>query len=419
MAINYEKNNIYKKLFFPERSKPLWLLFNIFSFYVVLYNFRYSNFDLLTNIHYLFQILSLLFSYLLTVLFLEKFQKFKTAKIFKRDFIFLIVWLAGFSIIDFIFKLDSSRFLVFTSIFIFTAITNLQISTKNHFQAGITGVLGLYLIFKLLLPLIPENPENLKTISNLCKSSKGSESVIQICEEIPQLLLTNDVESASLIRDYFHKNILVQSGVREVQIKQRPTDIQGWTSVYSEGAAGSMCGDLSSALSDVFREFGLESYTYNFGKVETTATHVVTIIKLGRNYYLQDATFNYDIRDTKTGKQIPIDEALELIEQLSLDSIFASENQATYKRIVGEDALTETDKIEYECAPTSDELHLCEKFMPPRVLDSLNSDERYTNALEEVYPKLIEEKDPLKFLVLMNEPIGNNPEVTCKILKNC
>ncbi len=84
--------------------------------------------------------------------------------------------------------------------------------------------------------------------------------------------------------------------------------------------AGVYCGDTAWILMRIYQAFGFDSYTYNFGMADAFATHVVTVVRLAGQLVVQDAFFDYDLRD----------EAGELLE---LTSVLARLRRHQHRRV--------------------------------------------------------------------------------------
>lgn len=402
------------------KSNLVHFMASILLLYSLLAKLRFPNFIFtFDNAHYIIQLFLLIVTYFgasyvskyifgglsdITALYLKK----------------VLVWLALYSPLDFILKIDSSRILVISTMLVITFFDALQGKTAKTVILVLLLLANIFIYRDNIREVLPQDPNNQTVVATKCNEEMSGSEIYRLCQEIPNLREVNDLEAISMIRSYLHENLLIQSGVKDVQIQQRPNSIEGWINEYDGKNSGSLCGDLATALRDVYREFGLVAETYNFGHEPSTATHVVTLVNVAGQYYLQDPTFNYDVRDTKSNEQITIQTALERIVKIQLDEIYDSTlKPSSYRRILGESSVTKSEFTEFACQKLNEGLVLCNKYSPPRDLIHLDSDERYVKALIDANPTLAKEENPLKYLYLMLFPIGNQPQVNCEVLDQC
>lgn len=83
---------------------------------------------------------------------------------------------------------------------------------------------------------------------------------------------------------------------------------------YVPNKAGGYCGSLGTFQSKLFRAFGLDAFTINFGVLKPDITHVSVVFREAgsKKFYLMDPTFNGYFVDAESGKPLDVEEMLSL-----------------------------------------------------------------------------------------------------------
>lgn len=77
---------------------------------------------------------------------------------------------------------------------------------------------------------------------------------------------------------------------------------------------GVFCGGTATTLMKVYRAFGLDSWTYNFGVAKGSLTHVVTLVRADGKIIVQDAYADYTLTDGR-GRPLDIRAILSLLHR--------------------------------------------------------------------------------------------------------
>ena len=161
-------------------------------------------------------------------------------------------------------------------------------------------------------------------VSEKCKKleiSTDTNSLLKkVCLEIPTLTKVDDFQATSLLRDYFHREVAVFGNTEifrklpSLEFQKSYKDYSEYYELFTSGTKGALCGATADGLVTLYREFGLQATTYNFG--ENPGSHVVTLVKLKNINYLQDAYFNYTVTNL-SGEPIPARDLKVLIKRNS------------------------------------------------------------------------------------------------------
>ncbi len=147
------------------------------------------------------------------------------------------------------------------------------------------------------------------------------------CREIPELEQPGitDARTIILLREWAFRRIVVVPLGEEAStlLLLAPDAWRMQASEYFElfdgKHAGVYCGDTAWILMRIYQAFGFDSYTYNFG-IAGAFTHVVTVVRLAGQLVVQDAFFDYDLRD-------------EAGEFLELSSVLARLRRHQHRRV--------------------------------------------------------------------------------------
>ncbi|MDP1907252.1 MAG: hypothetical protein Q8K85_03050, partial [Hyphomicrobium sp.] len=100
---------------------------------------------------------------------------------------------------------------------------------------------------------------------------------------------------------------------------------------------GVYCGGTAWTLMKLFEAFGLESWIYNFGDSDTELSHVVTLVRADGRVIVQDAYFNYTLKQ-KDGSAADILEILAAMrERRAADSLVIATEPVTKLALYGLD----------------------------------------------------------------------------------
>ena len=102
--------------------------------------------------------------------------------------------------------------------------------------------------------------------------------------------------------------------------------------IFLPDAGGVYCGGYSIFLNKVFRLFGYDSFTINYGDPKDALTHVTVVVPIRQNtsgsessgpwrFYFFDPTFNGTYVDPSSGDQLGVRRMLELITDDAVDGI--------------------------------------------------------------------------------------------------
>lgn len=243
-----------------------------------------------------------------------------------------------------------------------------------------------------------------------------------MCKENPSLKYENDYSATSILRDFFHKEVAVFANTTifnhlpSIEFKRTYSNFQEYFELFANDKKGALCGATADALASLYREFGLEATTYNFG--EAPGSHVVTIVEINKERYIQDAFFNYTIIDTNYGL-IPVKSILK-----TMDINTGRINSFLSSGIEEKDFQNDTRMTQLFLDPPENCLEkriiksgIISCSIPSRKLIDLNNDPRFLKPLKKAAPKLSNSSNPVKFLYLMRFPIGNDPEIRCEVAK--
>ncbi len=146
--------------------------------------------------------------------------------------------------------------------------------------------------------------------------------VQRVCREIPELEQPEitDARAIVLLREWAFRRILAVVSTVEKEGTPLLVAPDAWRMSASEyfelfdgKNAGVICGDTAWILMRIYQAFGFESYTYNYG-IGPAATHVVTVVRLAGQLVVQDASFNYDLRD-EAGELLELSSVLERLRR--------------------------------------------------------------------------------------------------------
>jgi hypothetical protein len=114
------------------------------------------------------------------------------------------------------------------------------------------------------------------------------------------------------IRRFAYRNILF-SGLGDGQINQEVLeqggDLKSALAIVDRRKEGLWCLGTAVVLAHLYNELGFEAYPFSWGENSTLA-HAEVLVKVGSNWYLQDAYFNFDYAD-ETGRPLPYREVVE------------------------------------------------------------------------------------------------------------
>ncbi len=152
------------------------------------------------------------------------------------------------------------------------------------------------------------------------------------CREIPELEQPGitDARAIVLLREWAFQRIVVVVTVEKegTPLLVAPDAWQLQASEYFElfdgKHAGVYCGDTAWILMRIYQAFGFDSYIYNFGIVP--ATHVVTVVRLAGQLVVQDAFFNYDLRD-EAGEPLELSSVLARLRRHQHGRVYRAEEE--------------------------------------------------------------------------------------------
>jgi hypothetical protein len=260
-------------------------------------------------------------------------------------------------------------------------------------------------------------------ISKKCNSPSNSVQT-KICSEFPLLKNLSDYEAVGALREIVYSefnfaNTSVYKAYPTIEITESYTNYLGYRNEFTNLTKGGLCGAASEALATLYRDFGLPAETFNFGIPESTATHVVTLVKLNQNWYWQDATYDYELSfDAKRTNPVPIQKILaNLTEDVAKSTIYVHANNFIEKNTRYVQLKNNSEPCLKRLSLSSD-VEFCEKLYK-KSLSELFSEKRYVDGISSITTSPDLGSDPRIFLHLVKLPIGNSSEINCLIAHQC
>lgn len=282
-------------------------------------------------------------------------------------------------------------------------------------------ILSLTLALGIANPLTDK--EDVMLIANKCQNPQNEVQYV-ICAEFPILNNLTDQEAIGVLREIVYSEVnFISTSVYKLnptfEIKEEYPTYLHYRNNFKNLKKGALCGATSTALATLYRDFGLNAETYNFGTPKNTATHVVTVVKLNDLWYWQDATYDYELSfDSRRLEPVPINKILSNLGFSSKEFnifLFANNYIGKNTRFIQ----TTNDRVNcQEKVTLSRDIEFCRTFEKKDFSD-LFKIEKYVSAINTLYPNSSKELDSRIFLNLSRLPIGNNPEINCLIANQC
>lgn len=115
-----------------------------------------------------------------------------------------------------------------------------------------------------------------------------------------------DFQKTTILREFVAKH--ADLGFKTTDVEQLDTnwynqDIAYFYTVFEQDRASAKCGVVSRMLQLLYDLYGFESVRYDMGKLNSSLTHVTTLVNIvqegKKQLIVQDAMFNYTLTDTK------------------------------------------------------------------------------------------------------------------------
>jgi hypothetical protein len=130
-----------------------------------------------------------------------------------------------------------------------------------------------------------------------CDASGADRAAIELAAVPPATPKTEPpselLEIAKIRRDVYAATDI--ASINELLVEGYPRSLEELQSDFEANAGGVWCWGASYALQLTLKQRGYQSYTLSYGfPQEGLLTHAVTLVNIGGEFYLQDATLNYD-----------------------------------------------------------------------------------------------------------------------------
>ena len=282
-------------------------------------------------------------------------------------------------------------------------------------------IVSLSLALGIASPLTDK--EDMMLIAKRCQSPQNEVQNV-ICAEFPILKNLTDQEAIGVLREIVNSEVnFISTTVYKLnptfEIKEEYPTYLHYRNNFKNLKKGALCGATSNALATLYRDFGLNAETYNFGTPKDTATHVVTVVELNDLWYWQDATYDYELSfASRRLEPVPINKILSNLGFSSQEfNVFLFANNYLEKNTRFIQTINERVNC-HEKITLSREIEFCRTF-GKKDLSELFNIEKYKSAINTLYPNNSKELDSRIFLNLSRMPIGNNPEINCLIANQC
>lgn len=163
------------------------------------------------------------------------------------------------------------------------------------FLTAVVAFVSVNLVDRSPLEITPN------VFAEACETRAAESSIVKTaCEEVPLLLdgHTSDVDKVRALRGW------VSSWWPEAKSASKQVPEAYWRlsaeDLFDGGRAavfGGPCGPAAQMLMMVYTEFGLRSWIYNFGNPSGIGTHIVTLVEVEKEIYLQDPHLNAEFLD--------------------------------------------------------------------------------------------------------------------------
>lgn len=256
-------------------------------------------------------------------------------------------------------------------------------------------------------------------IKSKCSNNPIEPVIKFFCLKIPSLATANDHDASSTLRNFVHEEIIRFANAKIFQESSsleftKEYEAVEYIELFETNQKGALCGATADFLKNIYKAFGLNAYTYNFGVVP--GSHVVTIVEIGNDLYLQDAFFNYTLSRREHGfNPIPINEVIDKFNPETGEiEVFLSEDVKEPRSHTMQQMFVEL--IERDCPDqqiVAQGIRVCR--IQSRRLSNLDTDERFYRPLEEMSEQLALSSNPAKFLYALSKPIGNDAQIVCVV----
>ena len=162
-----------------------------------------------------------------------------------------------------------------------------------------------------------------RSSSGLCtRISSPSKVVRDACRAIPQLSRSDvtEVEATTHLRRWAAGWIDISSGKLLIEESYWKQDIDSLYRRFKANHRGVFCAGTAWTLMRLYNAFGLDSWIYNAGVVDSPLTHVVTLVRAGDKIVVQDAYANYTLTDRR-GRLLDIRRVLTLLRHRRADDV--------------------------------------------------------------------------------------------------
>lgn len=153
----------------------------------------------------------------------------------------------------------------------------------------------------------------------------------KVHEVIPNYNQLDDFEKVRRIRAWVHSWVNIGGKREKTNYSWNFADTQPIDSVY-EGFENNelsvLCGGTATTLKKIYRLLGFSARTYDFG-LKSPKTHVLTLVRVQGEEYIQDAYGNYEILDEKR-KPLSFGELLSRLQQKRHDFQISYDPQTSY-----------------------------------------------------------------------------------------
>lgn len=205
--------------------------------------------------------------------------------------------------------------------------------------AGLVALAGVFLADRSIVVAADPAPARVVGYCDVT-ATQGSRVVRDACAANPDLSAPNlsQAEATSILRRWAASWIDVASdGKLIIEDDYWQKSVDTLYERFLNHERGVYCGGTAWTLMKLFEAFGLEAWIYNFGDPDTELSHVVTLVRADGRIIVQDAYFNYTLKE-KDGSAADIREILAAVrERRAADSLVISTEPVTKLALYGLD----------------------------------------------------------------------------------